>query len=137
MSRPVSQDSPATPPAPSRSTGCIIGLLVLTNLQLLVFTVPAVGLVLAWNRLESRLEAMVTKEKLQLEEEITRRVQSERAKMQRDLTEVIQRERAKMETTVQELLDRDPQAPAKGKRGREPVGSGGNAPPVPKAGRLP
>jgi len=66
MSRPIGQDSPATPPAPPQSTGCIIGLLVLINLQLLVFTVPAVGLFLSWNRLESRLEAVLTKEKLQL-----------------------------------------------------------------------
>jgi hypothetical protein len=93
-------------------------LLLLTNLQLLVFTLPAIGLVLAWNRLESRLEAVVTKEKLQLEDDLTRRVQNERAKMQQDLTEVIQRERAKMETTVQELLDKAPQSPDKGKRGK-------------------
>jgi hypothetical protein len=100
-------------PASTRSTGCIIGLLILINLQLLVFTVPAVGLFLTWNRLENRVEALVARQKLQLEEDLTRRVQSERAKMQRELTEVIQQERAKMERKVQELLDREP-----GKRGK-------------------
>jgi hypothetical protein len=84
---------------------------MLANLQLLVFTVPAIGLALAWNRLESRFEALLAKEKRQLEDELTRRVQSERAKMQQDLTEVIQRERARMEATVQDLLDKEPNAP--------------------------
>jgi hypothetical protein len=93
-------------------------LLILLNLQLLVFTVPAVVLILSWNRLESRVEALVAREKLQLEEELTRRVESERAKMQRDLTDVIQRERAKTEATVQELLDRDPQTRSKEKRSK-------------------
>ena len=116
MSRSVGQDSSANRPASPRSARCIIGLLVLINLQLLVFTVPAVGLLLTWNRLESRVEALVAKEKRQLEEDLARRVQGERAKMQRDLTDVIQRERAKMERKVQELLDREPQ-PSKGKRG--------------------
>jgi hypothetical protein len=88
------------------------------NLQLLLFTVPPVVLILSWNRVQSRLEEFVAKEKLQLEEDVARRVESERAKMQRDLTDVIQRERAKMESTVQELLDRDPQAPSRGKRGK-------------------
>lgn len=116
MSRSVAQASSATPPVAPRSAGCIIGLLVLINLQLLVFTVPAVALILTWNRWQGRVEALVAKEKLQLEEDLARRVQGERAKMQRDLTEVIQRERAKMERKVQELLDRQPQPP-KGKRG--------------------
>lgn len=117
MSRSVGQASSTTLPASPRSAGCVIGLLVLINLQLLVLTVPAVGLILTWNRLERRVEALVAKEKLQLEEDLARRVQGEREKMQRDLTDVIQRERAKMEMKVQELLDREPRSP-RGARGK-------------------
>src|SRR5262245_49703830 len=86
MSRPVDHGSSVTQPPPPRSTGCIVFLLVLLNLQLLVCSVPAIGLFLAWNKLEGKLDEVLQKGKLQLQEELTRRVQPEKAQMQRDLT---------------------------------------------------
>jgi hypothetical protein len=116
MTRLVEQETANPPPSP-RYTGCIVVLLILINLQLLVFTMPAIGLLLFWNRVESQVEARVSREKLHIEEEISRRIQQEREKIQRDFTELIQRERARMEATVQEMLDKAAPSPAKGKRG--------------------
>jgi len=113
MSTRQDYDPVGAPYTPPRYSGCMVALLLLANLQLLAFTVPAVVLALSWNKVERRLDEVVQQGRQKLQEELTDRVQQERAKIEARLTEVIERERAKVEKAVQEMLDKDAEKRAK------------------------
>lgn len=113
MSIQGSRYAPVAPP-PQRGLGCAIFLLILANLQLLMITIPIVGLFLYRGKIESSVSAFVNKEKAPLEGEIKKLLQAEREKMQDDIKEIVRKERQRIEETFQRELDRSP----RGKSGK-------------------
>jgi hypothetical protein len=107
MSRQADSVEPVGQRARAGHTGWVVFLLVLLNLQILVFTVPAVCVFFAWNKVQAVLEEEVRKGSLKIQDEVTAKVHEERARIHQDLTEVIRAERAQMEAAVQEMLEKD------------------------------
>lgn len=108
-----------TPEPPSRrGMGCAIFLLLLANLQLLLFTAPVVGVLVGWKQVEPRLQEAVNQEKARLEGEFKELMQKERAKTEEDLKEIVRQERLKIEQTIQRELNRAPR-----ERGANPLPS--------------